>query len=415
MKDLSLYIALRYFKSKGQGFISFQSGMALVGIAIGVAILILVTSVMNGFERELKTRILQAIPHASIHGNILKDEVDEISDSLMLNNKNVLGVAPYIETQGLLSSGSYLKGVYIFGIDPEYEKDISSIRNHFIEGSLESLNENEYNLVIGDILAIQLGLKAGDSVNILVPETSLGLAGIFPRTKKFKITGIFSLGSPEIDQSYVYLHSNNASKLLRTGEYVHGIRIRYSNLFESKEQIKSDLLRINREFQKDYNASTWESNYGTLFEAIQMERFLVAFMLMTLVLISAYNLMSMLIMTVKEKESQIAILISLGATNYLIRNIFLIFGFLIGFTGILIGSLAGLLLTTYFGSIVSFIEGLLGVQFMKVYFIDYFPVDIRTGWILSICAISFILTCIASVYPAKLASRLEPAEALKYE
>ena len=414
MKDLSLYIALRYFKSKGQGFISFQSGMALVGIAIGVAILILVTSVMNGFERELKTRILQAIPHASIHGNILKDEVDEISDSLMLN-KNVLGVAPYIETQGLLSSGSYLKGVYIFGIDPEYEKNISSIKKHFIEGSLESLNENEYNLVIGDILAIQLGLKAGDSVNILVPETSLGLAGIFPRTKKFKITGIFSLGSPEIDQSYVYLHSNNASKLLRTGEYVHGIRIRYSNLFESKEQIKSDLLRINREFQKDYNASTWESNYGTLFEAIQMERFLVAFMLMTLVLISAYNLMSMLIMTVKEKESQIAILISLGATNYLIRNIFLIFGFLIGFTGILIGSLAGLLLTTYFGSIVSFIEGLLGVQFMKVYFIDYFPVDIRTGWILSICAISFILTCIASVYPAKLASRLEPAEALKYE
>tara|TARA_B100000686_G_scaffold350783_1_gene447713 strand:+ start:1765 stop:3009 length:1245 start_codon:yes stop_codon:yes gene_type:complete len=414
MKDLSLYIALRYFKSKGQGFISFQSGMALVGIAIGVAILILVTSVMNGFERELKTRILQAIPHASIHGNILKDEVDEISDSLMLN-KNVLGVAPYIETQGLLSSGSYLKGVYIFGIDPEYEKNISSIKKHFIEGSLESLNENEYNLVIGDILAIQLGLKEGDSVNILVPETSLGLAGIFPRTKKFKITGIFSLGSPEIDQSYVYLHSNNASKLLRTGEYVHGIRIRYSNLFESKEQIKSDLLRINREFQKDYNASTWESNYGTLFEAIQMERFLVAFMLMTLVLISAYNLMSMLIMTVKEKESQIAILISLGATNYLIRNIFLIFGFLIGFTGILIGSLAGLLLTTYFGSIVSFIEGLLGVQFMKVYFIDYFPVDIRTGWILSICAISFILTCIASVYPAKLASRLEPAEALKYE
>ena len=193
MKDLSLYIALRYFKSKGQGFISFQSGMALVGIAIGVAILILVTSVMNGFERELKTRILQAIPHASIHGNILKDEVDEISDSLMLNNKNVLGVAPYIETQGLLSSGSYLKGVYIFGIDPEYEKNISSIRNHFIEGSLESLNENEYNLVIGDILAIQLGLKAGDSVNILVPETSLGLAGIFPRTKKFKITGIYCI------------------------------------------------------------------------------------------------------------------------------------------------------------------------------------------------------------------------------
>jgi len=414
MKNISLFIALRYFKSKSQGFISFQSGMALAGIAIGVAILILVTSVMNGFERELKTRILQAIPHASIQGNIAKIDVDDISESLMLNS-NVLGVAPYIETQGLLSSGTYLKGVYIFGVDPVYEKTVSTIENHFVEGSLDSLNDNDYNLVIGDILAIQLGLRVGDSVNILVPETGLGLAGILPRTKKFRITGIFSLGAPEIDQSYIYLNTDNASKLLRTGEYVHGIRIRYSNLFSAKDYIKSDLLRLNKEFQKNYKASTWETSYGTLFEAIQMERFLVAFMLMTLVLISSYNLMSMLIMTIKEKESQIAILISLGATNRFIQNIFLFFGFLIGLVGIIIGLLVGLLITSYFGSIVSFVESLFGIQFMKVYFIDYFPIDIRSSWIFSICVISLFLASIASVYPAKIASKVEPAEALKYE
>ena len=414
MKNISLFIALRYFKSKGQGFISFQSGMALAGIAIGVAILILVTSVMNGFERELKTRILQAIPHASIQGNIIKDEVGNIKESLMLNS-NIIGVAPYIETQGLLSSGTYLKGVYIFGVDTHYEKNVSTIKDHFIEGSLDSLEENDYNLVIGDILAIQLGLRVGDSVNILVPETVLGLAGILPRTKKFKITGIFSLGAPEIDQSYVYLNIDNASKLLRTGEYVHGIRIRYSNLFNSKDNIKSDLLRINKEFQVNYKASTWETSYGTLFEAIQMERFLVAFMLMTLVLISSYNLMSMLIMTIKEKESQIAILISLGATHRFIKNIFLFFGSIIGLVGIIIGLLAGLLITSYFGSIVSFIESLFGIQFMKVYFIDYFPIDIRGNWVFSICIISFFLASIASVYPAKIASKVEPAEALKYE
>ncbi len=414
MKNISLFIALRYFKSKGQGFISFQSGMALAGIAIGVAILILVTSVMNGFERELKTRILQAIPHASIQGNINKDEVDGINESLMLNS-NVLGAAAYIETQGLLSSGTYLKGVYIFGVDPQYEKNVSTIENHFIEGSLDSLQENSYNLVIGDILAIQLGLRVGDSVNILVPETALGLAGILPRTKKFKITGIFSLGAPEIDQSYVYLNIDNASKLLRTGEYVHGIRIRYLNLFNSKDNIKSDLLRINKEFQVNYKASTWETSYGTLFEAIQMERFLVALMLMTLILISSYNLMSMLIMTIKEKESQIAVLISLGATHRFIKNIFLFFGSLIGLVGIITGLLAGLLITTYFGSIVSFVESLFGIQFMKVYFIDYFPIDIRGNWVFSICIISFFLALIASVYPAKIASKIEPAEALKYE
>ncbi len=414
MKNISLFIALRYFKSKGQGFISFQSGMALSGIAIGVAILILVTSVMNGFERELKNRILQAIPHASIQGNILKADTDSISKSLM-HNSNVLGVAPYIETQGLLSSGTYLKGVYIFGIDPQQEKNVSTIDNHFIEGSMDSLQENSYNLVIGDILAIQLGLRVGDAVNILVPETALGLAGILPRTKKFRITGIFSLGAPEIDQSYVYLNMENASKLLRTGEYLHGIRIRYSNLFNSRDFIKSDLLRINKEFQTNYKASTWETSYGTLFEAIQMERFLVAFMLMTLVLISSYNLMSMLIMTIKEKESQIAILVSLGATNRLIKNIFLFFGFLIGVVGVLIGLLIGLLITIYFGEIVGFIESLFGIQFMTVYFIDYFPIDIRGNWIFSICVISFFLASIASVYPAKIASKVEPAEALKYE
>ena len=414
MKNLSLFIALRYFKSKGQGFISFQSGMALAGIAIGIAILILVTSVMNGFERELKTRILQALPHASIQGNIHKMEVDGIRESLMLNAE-VIGAAPYIETQGLLSSGTYLKGVYIFGIDPQYEKNVSTIEDHFIEGSLDSLQDNNYNLVIGDILAIQLGLNVGDSVNILVPETALGLAGILPRTKKFKITGIFSLGAPEIDQSYVYLKMDKASKLLRTGEYVHGIRIRYSNLFNSKDYIKSDLLRINKELQVNYKASTWETSYGTLFEAIQMERFLVAFMLMTLVLISSYNLMSMLIMTIKEKESQIAILISLGATNRFIKNIFLFFGFLIGLAGILSGLLIGLLITSYFGTMVSFIESLFGIQFMKVYFIDYFPIDIRGSWIFSICIISFFLASIASVYPANIASKVEPAEALKYE
>ena len=175
------------------------------------------------------------------------------------------------------------------------------------------------------------------------------------------------------------------------------------------------MLQINKEFQKNYKASTWETTYGTLFEAIQMERFLVAFMLMTLVLISSYNLMSMLIMTIKEKESQIAILISLGATNRFIKNIFLYFGFLIGLVGVIIGLLMGLLVTTYFGSIVSFVESLFGIQFMKVYFIDYFPIDIRRSWIFSICIISLFLASVASVYPAKIASKVEPAEALKYE
>ena len=205
MKNISLFLALKYFRSRGSGFVSFHSGMAILGIAIGLMVLILVTSVMNGFQRELKDRILETIPHASILGNIEYEEFSFIEKELYKNSE-VIGTAPYIETQGLISSGSFLKGVYLYGIDPEYEETVSSISSHIIDGSLSSLKDDEnYFVAIGDILALQMGVKVGDYLNILVPDTGLGIAGIFPRTKKFKISAIFSVGSPEIDQNFGYI------------------------------------------------------------------------------------------------------------------------------------------------------------------------------------------------------------------
>jgi lipoprotein-releasing system permease protein len=222
MNNVSLFIALRYFRSKRSGFVSIISKMAFAGIAIGVAVLIIVTSVMNGFEKELQTRILQAVPHAAIEGSINSNKVDEIISKL-LENKKVLGAAPYIETQGLLSSGSSLKGVYIFGIDPDKETSISIVSEQIIDGTWASLNEEGYNLLMGNILAMQLGLRVGDKVNVLVPDTNLGLAGILPRTRQFKVSGIFSLGAPEMDETFVYLNIKNSSKLLRINNFVHGI------------------------------------------------------------------------------------------------------------------------------------------------------------------------------------------------
>ena len=414
MKNISLFIALKYFRSRGSGFVSFHSGMAIFGITISLLILILVTSVMNGFQRELKDRILETIPHASVLGDIQIDEFQNI-ESILYSNQQVLGAAPYIETQGLLSSGSYLKGVYIYGVIPEFEKTVSSIDDHMIAGSFESLQNDSYDLVIGDILALQLGIVVGDSVNVLVPDTGLGIAGIFPRTKKFKVSGIFSVGAPELDQSYAFIGIQNVSKLLRMNEKVHGVRIKYKNLFDADYQVRSDTANLNANLDKRFTNNTWQQNYGTLFEAIQNERFLVSFMLFMLIILSAYNLMSMLVMTVNEKKSQIAILMTMGATTRTIRNVFLIFGGLVGSFGIVLGNLIGIIISINFGSIINFLESLMGIKFLQVYFINYFPIDIRFEWVASISLLTFIFCLLFTIYPSRLASSIDPVEVLKNE
>ena len=414
MNNISLFIALRYFRSKRSGFISIISGIAFTGIALGVSVLIIVTSVMNGFEKELQTRILQAIPHASIEGSISNDDIDEIVNTLY-ENKKIVGAAPYIETQGLVSSGSSLKGVYIYGVNPSEEPSISIVSEQMIDGTWDSLSDDGYNLLMGDILAVQLGLRLGDKVNVLVPDTNLGLAGILPRTRQFTVSGIFSLGAPEMDESFVYLNIKNASKLLRMNNSVHGIRVRYSDLFLAPTEIYKDLFRIQKSLNINVGANDWTRSYGTLFKAIKNEKFLISLLLTFIVLVAIFNVVSMLVMIINEKRAQIAVLVTLGGTRRFIQKIFIYFGSLIGIFGTLSGLLIGLLITYNLGSIIGLLEYTFGVKFLEVYFIDYFPVDIRPAWIFFICTGSLLLTIISSIYPATIASKVEPAEVLKYE
>ena len=414
MRNISLFLALKYFRPRKNGFVSFHSGMAIFGITIGLSILILVTSVMNGFQKELKDRILETIPHASILGDIQQEDFTSIRD-ILNNNPNLIGAAPYIETQGLVSSGSFLKGVYIYGVDTDYEKSVSQISKHIVEGNFDTLDDSGFNLVIGDILAFQLGVGIGDFINVLVPDTGMGIAGIFPRTKKFKISAIFSVGAPELDQSFAFMSIKNASKLLRMGNAINGVRLKYHDLFLADYEVRSDLANLQSATKQRFQYTTWKQNYGTLFEAIQNERFLVALMLFMLIILSAYNLMSMLVMTVNEKKPQIAILMTMGATSSIIRNVFLIFGSLVGSMGILLGCFIGLLVSFNFGVIINFIESLTGIAFLQVYFIDYFPIDIRFEWVASICFITFLSCLIFTIYPSRLASKIDPVEVLKYE
>ncbi|MAS59161.1 MAG: lipoprotein-releasing system transmembrane subunit LolC [Gammaproteobacteria bacterium] len=414
MNFLPLNIAFKYFRSKRRGYLSFVSGIAFIGIALGVSVLILVSSVMNGFERELRERVLESIPHASVVGNIEVKEFDEIR-SILLQNLHVIGASPYIETQGLISSESSLKGVYLFGISPEYEKEVSIIGQRFLEGGLEKLTPGNYGLLIGDILAAQLNLRVNDFVNVLVPDTSSGLVGTFPRTKRFRIVGIFNTGSTEVDQSYVYLHISNAAKLLRMKNFIHGVRVKYSDLFLSKKQVLLDVSRINHQLGKFYSTTNWTYSYGTLFKAIKMEKFLVSLLLSAIILVAVFNVVSMLVMTINEKRSQIAIIMTIGGTKNLIEQIFLYFGSLIGITGTFLGLIFGLLVTIFLGPIIEFLEFILNKRFLEIYFIDYFPIDIRLSWVCIICLASISLTILASYYPATLASKLEPAEVLRHE
>ncbi len=414
MTSLPLFIAIKYLRGKKSGFLSFVSSAGFIGVALGVAVLILVSSVMNGFEKELRERVLQSIPHASIIGGIKIDQVSKVRDILSESNE-IEATSPYIESQGLIGSSESLKGIYIFGVDSILEQNVSIVSSRIIDGSWNSLNEEKYGIIIGDILAFQLGVSVGNMVNVLVPDTTLGLAGILPRTKRFKVTGIFSIGAPEMDQSFAYINITNAQKLLRMNNAVHGIRIRYKDLFQAPNLVKLDTVMVNQALNTYYSSSNWTNTYGTLFKAINMEKFLVFLLLSLVIVIAVFNIVSLSVMTINEKRSQIAILMTIGATQSFIQRIFMYFGSLIGLTGTLLGLLIGLSITYFLGPIVSFLESLLGIKFLEVYFINYFPVDFRLSWIVVICLTALSLTVLASFYPSRLASKINPAEVLRYE
>ena len=414
MRSLPLFIAIKYLKGKRTGFQSFVSSAGFIGVALGVAVLILVSSVMNGFERELRERILQAIPHASIEGGIDINQVPSVK-AVLEENPEVLASSPYIETQGLISSANSLKGIYIFGVNPVLEKKVSIVSTKIISGSWNSIEEEKYGIIIGDILAFQLGIGVGDMVNILVPDTTLSLAGILPRTKRFKVTGIFRIGAPEMDQSFAYINITNAQKLLRMSNSVHGIRIKYQDLFQARQLVYQDTYRINEVLGTQFSSSNWTNSYGTLFQAIKMEKFLVFLLLSLVVVVAVFNIVSLSVMTINEKRTQIAILMTLGASRSFIQRIFIYFGSLIGLAGTCLGLIIGLVLTYFLGPIINFIEDLLDIRFLEVYFINYFPIDFRLIWIVIICLTALFLTVISSFYPSRLASKINPAEVLRYE
>ncbi len=383
----------------------------MIGLILGVMVLIIVMSVMNGFDREMQTRVLGMVPHGTISQPNGMADWPLLLDTLSAS-PDVVAAAPYIESQGLLSQDSVTRGAMVFGIDPETHGKVSIVGEHFVAGQLTDLQPGRFGIVLGDILAQILGVQVGDSVTLMVPEVSVSIAGLAPRFKRFEVVGLFRVGA-EMDSGLALINIQDAAKLLRMGDKVDGVRIRVADLFQAREITWN--LAIN--LPGRYMVSDWTRTQGNLYKAIQMEKRMIGLLLVMIVAVAAFNIVSSLVMLVQDKQGDIAILRTMGASPSQIMGIFIVQGSMIGVIGVFIGTVLGVAGALSIDRIIGFIEKLFGIQFIdgSVYFISYFPSELQwtdVGWI---TGVSLVLSLLATLYPAYRASRISPAEALRYE
>lgn len=414
-RPLSLFVGLRYTAARrGNHFISFISLVSMLGLMLGVAALILVLSVMNGFDRELRQRILGMVPHATLgaYGDEGLESWGELATVIRLE-KGVAGVAPFVQAQGMLTSHGRVQGVLVSGIVPEVENEVSIIGDHMQTGDTRLLKSGEYNIVLGELLARFLGAGVGDKVTLVLPEASVSVAGVVPRMKRFTVVGIFSVGA-ELDANLAYIHIEDAARLKRLQQgRVDGLRLKLDDLFQAPALSRQIALQQDRPLY----VSDWTRTHGNLFQAIQMEKRMIALLLLLIVFVAAFNIVSTLVMVVTDKRSDIAILRTMGATPASILRIFMVQGVLIGLIGTALGVGLGVTLALTVTDLVAWVEGVLGIQFLsaEVYFISYLPSELVWSDVGLITSAALLISFIATLYPAWRASRTQPAEALRYE
>lgn len=412
-KPYYAFIGGRYSRVKRKNhFISFISLTTMLGIAIGVAVLITVLSVMNGFSKEIRAQMLSATPHITIRGagNDLVHWQPMLKT--VLDMDDIVGAAPFIHGQGMLTERGHVKGVFVKGIIPKEINAVYPLEGNLLLGSLDSLSEGSYQTVIGSELARAYALAIGDKVTLIVPEANVSLAGVHPRIKRLTVSGIYSTGSP-YDDNHLFVHIKDAATLFRMKESITGIQVRVSDELQAPAISKD----IYKQLGFEPFVYSWREEYGNFFQAIQMEKTVMWCILLLIISVAAFNLISSLVMVVTDKRADIAILRTMGATKKHILGIFMIQGSIIGFIGTALGLIGGLLLAYNVSDIVEYIERLFKVQFISsdVYFISYVPSDIHTQDVVAVCLISLIMSFLATLYPARKAASIQPAEALRYE
>ena len=412
-KPFQLFAGLRYLRSRRRNqFLSFISWFSLLGLVLGVVALITVMSVMNGFEGELKGRILRFLPHGFIEpvGHALLDWT--ALQQQLENQPSVVGAAPYIRGHALINRGGSVRGVELSAVDPGLQKRVSLVDDYMLVGALADLQPGEFNIVIGSILARRLRVTIGDPITVVLPRVSVTPVGIFPRMRRFTVVGIFEVGA-QLDASEVFIHLQDGQRLFAMGEGVQGIQLQFADIYQSGH-ILADL---QPQLDGNYRFSDWSSMQGSLFQAVKMEKIMVALMLFIIVAVAAFNIVSILTMMVMDKRSDIAVLRTMGASAAQIMGLFLVQGLSIGLLGVALGVLFGVPLALTIGDIVSGLEQLLRFRVFdpSVYFITALPSRLEAGDVVWTVAGSLLLTLLATLYPAWRAAQIQPAEVLRYE
>lgn len=410
MLSISLDLGYKYLKSRKGGIFSFTTLLAIIGLTIGIASLITVTSVMNGFEKQLEDRILGVIPHSLIlseepfpnYPNLIKE---------IKKNKDVVDASPYIQIQSLVTSSNGSRGISLVGIQPDQEKNMSILPDYMIVGDILNLN-NDNSIIIGSLLAANIGAYIGDEINITTSDIKTSIIGSYPLSVNLEIVGIFELKT-EIDQYLTLVSHSTAQKLKNINkDETTSIRIKTNNLFNADQISLSILNRLNN---NKLVFSSWKDTHGTLFEAIKFEKLLISLMLFLIVFVASILVLSTIIMTVKSKEREIGILMTIGASSRQIVMIFFYQGIIISLIGIVLGVIFGFILTLNLNNLVSSLEILLNRNLLEAYFINYFPYHINTIQIVMICLTSFVISILSSLIPALKAVKLNPIEILRHE
>ncbi|WP_417788326.1 lipoprotein-releasing ABC transporter permease subunit [Stutzerimonas xanthomarina] len=413
-RPLSIFIGSRYTRAKRRNhFISFISLTSMIGLSLGVLAMIIVLSVMNGFQREMSNRILGMVPHAVIAGDGRPvGDWQSLAEQLQAH-PGVLGAAPITQLEGMLSYRGSMQPIEIKGIDPDAESEVSILGTKMVAGSLDDLEAGESGVIVGQMTARRFGLKLGDKLTLIVPELSDAPGGITPRMQRLNVVGVFKVGA-ELDGSLAMIHRADAAQILRwqPGQ-VEGVRVKLADLYLAP-QIATELVAG---LGKGYRGEDWSLTQGSLFSAMKMEKTMIGLLLLLIVAVAAFNIIATLIMVVADKRADIAILRTLGATPRQIMAIFMVQGSIIGLTGTLIGTVLGVLGAMNVSALVSWLEKVSGQHIFSsdVYFISTLPSELRLHDVLLVTLAALLLSFLATVYPAWRAAQTQPAEALRYE
>lgn len=407
---LALFLASRYSRAaQGNQLLSLISWFSLLGITIGVMALIIVLSVMNGFESELKQRLLHVLPHGQVEFNTPLKADDWPQQAQQLTQfDGISAAAPYIQGQVMLSIPGLVRAVQLTAVDSNAEAKVSVIGNYMLAGGLAELEQEKYGIVVGSILARQLGLWLGDKVSVVVPKLVITPAGLMPRVKRFKVVGVFEVGA-QLDSQAVFINLGAAQKLYQT-EFVDGMRLQTQDMFAA-----TDILANLQAQQPALKVSDWRASNRSLFAAIAMEKTMVSLLLFIVIVVAAFNIISLLTMLVADKRGEIAVLRTMGASSRQVVRVFLLQASIMGLVGTLLGAVLGCLIAFYIAEIVALVEQVLGMTLFdpEVFFIASLPSDLRALDVIKTVVASFLLSLLAGAYPAYRAGKIAPASILR--